>query len=515
MSRAILLATTLIVSTVLAPVARADVTADQATAVEAQLKAWATSVFGGNANFAAAPLHVVPDGDRYRIQFPVELIKPLAGAGKDIVTISGPPFTALTHPLDANRWAIDGWSMPSPLKFSITSPDPKKNRTFSLAIESQTASGVFDTSLATASTIDGKQTGISESFDTPEGPATATVARANWHNVMSAQSANGVGVDADAVLEGYATTVPGKPGQSVTFAIDKVTATSKIVGLDLADLGKIIRLISSPAAQAVTPPAKPSVTTPGGRPAPGRATPAKPPAPPMSADQRAMAHELVSSMAGLLTSFDGAQTLDHLNVQAAGHTVQIGQLGIAAGIGAPGGKADLHMRMAMDDLDSSEIPAGPFRAFIPKHVVLAPRLSGVPKAELVGLIDQAIDDQGRDATAALMPAVMKMMGDGPIAIGIDELMLDIGTSKLTGVGKVEIASPGDISGHAEIHLTGLDALMRQVNTTPQTKQAAPVLIFLKGIGEQNGEDTVWVVNYEDNKLTVNGTDMSGMMPGNK
>jgi hypothetical protein len=61
MSRAILLATTLIVSTVLAPVARADVTADQATAVEAQLKAWATSVFGGNANFAAAPLHVVPD----------------------------------------------------------------------------------------------------------------------------------------------------------------------------------------------------------------------------------------------------------------------------------------------------------------------------------------------------------------------------------------------------------------------------------------------------------------------
>lgn len=514
MSRAILLATTLIACAALAPAARADVSADQATAVEAQLRAWATAVFGATAAPATAPLHVVADGDRYRIQFPVELIKPVAGAGKDIVTISGPPFTALVHPLDGTRWGIDGWSIPSPLKVGTTSPDPKKNRNFSLAIESQTASGVFDTSLATPSTIDGKQTGISESLDTPDGLATATVARASWHNVMSPQTADGVAIGADAELDGYATTVPGKTGQSVTFAVDKVTATSKIAGLDLGQLGKIIRLMSSPAAQAAAQTAA-QAATPQARPTPGRPATPRAPSPPMSADERAMAHQLLDSLAGLLTSFDAAQTLDHLNVQAAGHTVQIGQVGIAAGIAAPGGKADLHMRWAMDDLDSSDIPAGPFRGFIPKHVVFAPRVSGLPKAELVSLIGQAIDEPGKNAVGALMPGMIQMMADGPIGVGIDELLVDLGTSKLTGTGKVEIASPGDIVGHAEIHLRGLDALLRQVNATPQTKQAAPALIFLKGIGEQNGEDTMWVVEYQDSKLTVNGTDMSGMMPGNK
>ena len=43
--------------------------------------------------------------------------------------------------------------------------------------------------------------------------------------------------------------------------------------------------------------------------------------------------------------------------------------------------------------------------------------------------------------------------------------------------------------------------------------ASAPLIFLKGIGRQTGDSTVWDVIYRDGKLSVNGTDMSQMLPG--
>ncbi len=94
-------------------------------------------------------------------------------------------------------------------------------------------------------------------------------------------------------------------------------------------------------------------------------------------------------------------------------------------------------------------------------------------------------------------------------------MLDIGIAKLTGNGELDVSSPADISGEAELRLTGFDALLRKVGATAEFKVAAPVLIFLKGIGERDGNDMVWKVKYEDSKVSVNGTDLSDMIPKGK
>jgi hypothetical protein len=61
-------------------------------------------------------------------------------------------------------------------------------------------------------------------------------------------------------------------------------------------------------------------------------------------------------------------------------------------------------------------------------------------------------------------------------------------------------------------LTGFDALQRKIAATEELKMATPVLIFLKGIGERDGNDMVWNIKYADSKMTVNGTDLSDMIP---
>jgi hypothetical protein len=38
---------------------------------------------------------------------------------------------------------------------------------------------------------------------------------------------------------------------------------------------------------------------------------------------------------------------------------------------------------------------------------------------------------------------------------------------------------------------------------------------VKGIGHQDGKVTVWKIRYEGNKLFINDTDMSAMIPGGK
>ena len=129
-------------------------------------------------------------------------------------------------------------------------------------------------------------------------------------------------------------------------------------------------------------------------------------------------------------------------------------------------------------------------------------------------MQQGIDGKinGDDAWQA---AFLQLLSDNPVTVGFEDLAIDLGVARLEGGGEVEVSSPADFTGKAEFRLTGLDALIKRANATPELKQAAPVLIFLKGIGDQKGKETVWRVSYDDGHFTVNDTDLSDMAPGAK
>ena len=107
---------------------------------------------------------------------------------------------------------------------------------------------------------------------------------------------------------------------------------------------------------------------------------------------------------------------------------------------------------------------------------------------------------------------MALLADHPVELAIEDLLIDLGPLRLKGQGSLIVSSPQEAGGEAELRATGLDALIRRANAVPELKMAAPVLIFLKGIAKQEGNESVWSITYADKKVMVNDTDLSDLMP---
>lgn len=492
MSRMSMLTSPALISTALAaavlslavtPPARAQsqVTPEQAKALETRLRGWAAGLLGPKVDLAVIPIHILPEGDHYRLE---ENIAGLLGASG--VTIVSAPITAAIKPLDGDRWSIDNLLIPSPMTITFAGPKPGMQGTMTQTIAGATMHGVLDPSLATTSSDDMTMTGISQVFKTAIGTQTSTIAKLTGHALMAPKGGKGMSVQSESVGEGYAGSFPAKDGKPVSIAIDRIHVGLSAENVSFARIGEILH--TGRAIGALGEPRSPAGI--------------------------ALSHQMVLAVAGLLDSIDGDETLQGMHVAAAGFSGSLQKLSLSGGVSAPHGAADWHMKIAIDGLDSPMIPPGPYRDFLPKHVSLAPRLTGIPKATLVALVQDAIDHPGADKKNP-MAFADKLLKSGPLTVALDEIAFDMGPAALSGTASVAVVSPNDIKGEAEIHVQGLDALIRKVNTTPELKQGAPVLVFLKGIGEQTGNDTVWAIKYLGNTLTVNGTDMSSMIPGHK
>jgi hypothetical protein len=230
-------------------------------------------------------------------------------------------------------------------------------------------------------------------------------------------------------------------------------------------------------------------------------------------EARAKLHEMVASLRDSMGGLEEEYSFSNLAVEASGHSGSLAKWTMGLGFGAPKGRADIHMLMALDGFDSPEIPPGVYHDFLPKHVMIRPRVSGVPMDDLIAFLNHAIDSDD-SSSDELQAEAFGLLAKGPLLVGLDDVALDAGPAALKGSGSLSIVDPMTYSGQAEIRATGFDALIQKSNTTPELKQAGPVLIFLKGIGKQDGNAVVWDITYQDKKLTVNGTDLSSMVPGN-
>jgi hypothetical protein len=239
--------------------------------------------------------------------------------------------------------------------------------------------------------------------------------------------------------------------------------------------------------------------------------PPQAPHPPIPEAARPAAHELLAALRELLGSYEQAFALKQIKFDAGGHGGTLNDMMVSLGGGAPGGRLDLHMALAMDGLDSPEVPPGLIHDYLPRHLSLRPRISGVPSQDLADLISAAIDSDGTNDDE-LGQMAFGLLAKGPLSIGIDDLSLEMGPAALSGSGGVQVSSPVDMVAQASLRLKGFDALMADASQRPELAQAAPVMIFLKGIGKQEGDAVVWNVSYQDKKLLVNGTDLSAMMP---
>ncbi|MDE2198466.1 MAG: hypothetical protein KGJ41_05530 [Rhodospirillales bacterium] len=495
-----------------APALAADLTSEQAQALDGQLRGWMGNLVGPGFDAGKLNLHITAEGDHYRVELPLP-----GDIGATGASVSGAAITAQAKPLDGGVWSIDDIQMPSPIDVSAPQLTVAGDKTVPHAMHitfgEQKNHASFDPSLASPSTFDGQISSFSETGTSALGETKSSIAHIYWHNVWQPGGGGLVNMQGTGELDGYDSTQPLPGGTVLDLAIDKIAVTSQMTGTDFASFGNLIHeavALASEHAAAKADPAPAPATAPAttGAPAPAAAGP--------TPEQRAILHKLVDTLGALFTSADTDYKMTGLRFTSGPQKGSIAALEFASGYGAPGGRADMHMKLVVDGFDSTAVPPGVWRDYLPKHVELAPRISGIPQADLVAALQRMID-QPNDAKPGM--AMMTAMGEGqmllakgPLVVGLDSLALDLGPATLTGKGALTVASMADIHGGATILATGLDALIQKASQTPEMKQALPMLIMLKGIGKPSGASMEWDVLYANNKVTVNGTDLAGMTP---
>jgi len=285
------------------------------------------------------------------------------------------------------------------------------------------------------------------------------------------------------VLEDYTTVTALPGGELAKVTIGRVGGATRIENFDMAGFGALVRTAFELGA--------------AGKVAGD------------SAAEKAVTLRLFDQVAGMLDAVDSEYTYDDVRVE--GGPLFSGSLrhfGMGVAFASPNGRTELKLRLALEGLESPLFTPGPWAEFVPHKVTLAPRLGGVPKEALMALLRRAVETEGDE----LAGDAMELLAAHPLTAAIENLVVDLGPMRLTGQGSMEVSSPDEATGTAELRATGFDALIRRATAVKELKIAAPVLIFLKGIATQEGTETVWRITYSDRKMMVNDTDLSDLMP---
>ena len=460
----------------------ADVTPAQATDLEAQLRGWMASLVSPALDVGTRPVRITADGDHFNVELPAPNILAISG-----IADPGLSVKLKAKPLEGGRWALDDLVIPSPLKLTapkgLVQDDSGAGQSITITAETQQFHGIFDPSFATTSSFDSATTDLR----IVGANSVSSTGRSVSHTTLQPASDGRINILTEGNAEKSSNTVSPKDGKAFTYTVEKSTSSSRIKSVSPSTLVILVRSVSALIPTLVD--TKDS----------------------LNPEQRTLARTIIFSLRDMFDGLEAGQKLDNIKFTADGHTGTITRAAFGTKAGVTDGKLELATEISLEGFDSLEIPKGVYRDYLPRKFVVKPRVSGLPSEDLIKLLLRAVDSDAKDL-AELQEAGIALLGAGPLEIAIDELGLDLGRASLSGTGSLDVASMTDITGEAEINVKGLDALIKTANTTPDLNEIAPILIFLKGIGRQDGDKTVWNIAYQDNNVTVNDTDLSALMP---
>ena len=471
-------------------------TPEQSASLDHALRLWTS---GGPDQWAGRSGYTVtPDGDHYRLEK-----KAAFRAGLAAARVQGGDLSASVRPLDGGRWQFDDIRAATPIVISAPSAAGKAGFQVTVDMQGQTGHVVIDPSLATPSTLDGAAGKVTATFNTP--PASAGSFRmgsVTSHGYWRPAGPGRIDRSSAVAIGDLTVDISGK--QAVSMSVGGFHGEARLKDLSPDRLDDTIAYLRDNMPGAAPAKAPPPVVN--GKPASKTLTPA----------ERQAMHAALDRARGIASAFATDGAMDDVAFVSGGHTVRFHQIGFAEGLSAPGGRFDATFRLTFDGLSSPDIPAAA-RDFVPHKLLLAPRISGVSVdavfAALSGLIDDGVVDDGRPNP--LQSRGSAILAKGPVSIGLDALAFDVGPATFAGTGAVRVsgAVSQDVTGTATIEAHGFNALVRRAGSDPLLRQAAPALIFLKGIGDEDDSGTVtWKITYGGGKFLVNGNDMSQMLP---
>lgn len=474
------------------PAGAADVTPAQAAALQAQAQGWVQAMLGPYARLAGRAVQVRPEGDHYRIELPL-------GA-----THAGHPgpvtLSAAARPAEGGSWTFEGPTLPSPARFTLDMPAPAKEGQkapgpsipvdYTITTASQESRGTFDPSFATPSTFSTSSRDMQIRARGASLDQLTKIERSSGTSAMRPSGADRVDVTGEATIDGYVLTSRSQDAQALELSAQQMRATTGLTALSRDRAATMIPAVMRLASGVLAGPPGPG----------GKAAAARP-----SADPQLL-RVIVQSLQDLASEFTLSETFDGVAFRSGTSNGAANQIRLGMGAKSEGGLLQAYMDLGLDGLVLPDLAPGAMAELVPRKVALRPVLTGVSTEELI----RWLGAMGDAKDGARPPDVTALFRRAGVSAGLDSFAVDVGGASFAGTGTLTAASPNDLTGQARVTAANFDDLIAHVNAIPELAGVLPLFVFAKGISQMVEGRLVWDVAYRDNKLLVNGTDLSAM-----
>ena len=486
----------------------------QAQDLSKQLQEWMVSILGPKVPLPPNVVKVSPDGERFRINLPLPpgLVSMQDTAGKPTDAL----FSAAVRPIGGTRWRVEAFDMPALAQLSPESaaalgalsggmpnntPGNKPSGTAGgpaaapkaeFRIRSQSASGMFDTSLATESRLEWRMEGITYTAENLGGQADGRTTTDIYTGTTRLSPARGGGIDiaSEGVIEGYSQVSTNATMGPMRIMAKRMQVRGELGALMTNQITNIIQTIVGLGMDAQA----------------GGSDPKR-----QEAAKKDGLRKVIALMKGIMGGLSVEETVEGLEVEMMGQRGGAGRLAVAFGSAAPTDKFKAFLEIGLDGLKVSGLPPQ-FADLMPRSIVLRPTIGNIDVKALTALAEEAAADNA-DAPA-VERKFMALITTGGTELGMERLSIDLGFARLQASGTATMISQDWFKGQGEIAVTGFDALMDRAQKMPEAAQAVPALALLKGLGKTEGDRLVWRLSLtDDKKVLVNGMDLAKLGGG--
>ena len=468
-----------------------DISAAQADALQTQMQTWLQGMFGPDTRLAGRTVQVRPEGDHYRIE--LSLGTPRAGRPSPVT------LSASARPIEGGRWTFEGPALPSPASFTLDMPaPPRKGQApgpnipveFTVTTGSQDSRGTYDPSFATPSTLTTNARDVQVRAQSVSTDQLTRIGQSSSTTTLRPSGSNRVDLMGEATIEGYTSTSRSQDGQPIELSAQHAQATVGITALSRNRAATMLPAIARVASGFLA-----GAPGSGGAPAIGP-----------SVDPQLL-RIMLQSLQDLASEFTLNETFDGVVFRSGTYNGAMNQARIGLGAKSEAGLLQGYMDLSLDGLVLPDAAPGAMAELMPRKVALRPVLTGVSTEELIRWLGATADAK----SGTRPPSIAPLFRRAGVSAGLDSFALDIGSTSFAGTGKLTALSPDNLAGQAQITASNFDELIARVNAVPDQAGVLPLFVFAKGVSQTVEGRLVWNLAYRDNKLLVNGTDLSAMM----
>ncbi|MBV8095770.1 MAG: hypothetical protein JO110_21585 [Acetobacteraceae bacterium] len=469
------------------PLRAAEISPDQATALENQFRNWLASFIEPAFRLPPRPVQLTPAGDHFKV------LVPIAGLETDGSPQRKTGITADARPGENGCWIVSDIRFPSPARMLIASPHPDSNAPPTIVrfrAGHQAGDAVIDPGL-------GIPVSTREQIQDLDLDIEAGVRRRLQHSDRYASETNASSAGEGRLDLWQSVTAVGVRMRAeeldqpaVQTSADQVRATAKLNGVNRAQAAKLVaasvRLLGTAVAGISAVESGKIKLGPG---------------------ENEAVRDIVAALHGI--AFDGVfeESVDRLAVRIGDFRNTAGHAELGIGAQAPDGILQGWMNFDLQDLAMPDIP-DEFAAYVPQHIRVRPTLSGVRTEDLMRLAWAATQPGAQPKK--LTPELAALFAHGPLAVGLDPLQVDIANTNFLATANARVLGPQDVKGTARVTAQGFDDLVARVQADPLISRAQPFLVMARRLARYEDGKLVWDITFDttDQKVIINGTDMA-------